>query len=156
MAEEDKELDELLKEGSGGKEDDKKADHTENRFNKLAKGYKEKDKEVIKLKAEIEFRDLSPEYPNASKHKDDIMKKVDGGMSVKDAVITTLHDKGELAKKEAPAAPAPKEIDVNAGAGGSADIRADIKDKKDLSNMTQAEKLNELKAAEARGEIVLD
>lgn len=102
-----------------------------------------------------DFAEISGKYPHAAEFKADIEAKVKAGVPLEDAAVAVLHGKGKLVTRE--------EVDrdkndANAF-GGSAGTRIDPDrsgGRKDLSKMTQDEKLAEIRRLESIGEIGLE
>lgn len=105
--------------------------------------------EAVAAKKEGEFykgfAGMVSKYPTASGLEEKIKAKVMQGYSVDDATVATLVSEGRFN-------PAPKPIE--SPLGGSA-INQPAAAQKSIKEMTQAEKLAELRVREARGEIYL-
>lgn len=91
------------------------------------------------------FSKLSSKYPNASDYEDKIREKVLKGYDMEDAAVAVLSKSGKLTM------PKPEREVV---AGGSATTNPS-QGSKGIKEMTQAERLQALRDAEARGEIGL-
>lgn len=107
--------------------------------------------ENARLKFDNEFGTVSQTYPFAKDAKDDIKKKVDAGYTVEDATIAVLGKQGKLKTADQ----IQKENHDGDGLGGSAPINNNIDNggKKEIKDMTQAEKLQALREEEAKGNI---
>lgn len=100
------------------------------------------------LKKESEFSSSfseSPHYQVAKDYKDEIKRKVSGGYSLEDAVVTVLAKEGKLNAIKATESPA----------GGSATNLPMKGDQKPLQDMNREEKRAEVLKAMERGDISL-
>lgn len=91
------------------------------------------------------FSKLSSKYPNASDYEDKIREKVLKGYDMEDAAVAVLNKSGKLTM------PKPEREVV---AGGSATTNPS-QGLKGFQDMSQAERLQALREAEARGDIGL-
>ncbi len=108
----------------------------------------ERDTQVSDLTAERDFlssfTDATAKFPGATEHKDAILEKVKAGYSVEDATLVIMEaNKPEEEAETKPESPA----------GGSATTSPDSGGAKTADDMTQEEKIAELKDLEARGEL---
>jgi hypothetical protein len=128
-------------------------------IDKLEAASKERD-EAIASKAELEkaraedsfksaFNEQSSKYPYAKDHEADIKNQTDKGLSVEDATLLVLTKEKKLISAE--------DIESQKAEGGAFGGSADTKvgEKKEIKDMTQAERLAALYEAESRGEISL-
>ena len=92
------------------------------------------------------FSGESSKYPNAKNHEDAIKAKVLAGYTVADATVSVLAAAGQLTSAEI-------KTDKIESAGGSAGTTITNNSSKDITKMTQAEKLNALYEAEKSGDI---
>ncbi len=94
-----------------------------------------------------DFSKQSSKYPNAADYEDEIREKVLKGYDMNDAVVAVLNKKGKLNMNQ------PKQ-EREIVAGGSATTNPS-QGSKGVKDMTQAERLQALREAEARGDIGL-
>lgn len=90
---------------------------------------------------------LSSKYPAAADYEDKILEKVKKGYDMDDATVAVLTKAGKLNNM-------PPKVERETVAGGSATTNPS-QGVKGPKEMTQAERLNALREAEARGEIGL-
>jgi hypothetical protein len=93
------------------------------------------------------FADVVSQNPAAKDHKDDILSKVKSGYTVEDAAWAVLGKAGKIGQSNT--------VDVNV-AGGSAVNAIQQNTQKPVNEMTQAERLEGLREAEARGELSMN
>ena len=86
------------------------------------------------------FNDVTAKFPDAGEFQEQILEKVKAGYTAEDAALSVLNAEGKLIPGEAPKPENP--------AGGSAD-NVPTGEPKDISQMSQEERLAELQRIEA-------
>lgn len=94
------------------------------------------------------FNQVSAKYPGASEYQDKILEKVNAGYDVEDATISILAKEGKYTPTQTP-------VQKERAAGGSASTTMKGGDTKAPHEMSQEERLNDLRDLEAKGELYL-
>lgn len=92
------------------------------------------------------FTAVTAKYPNAGEHTDEIRTKVLAGYTVEDATVSVLNSAGKLI---------PAKVDKQTAAGGSA-TNIPTGGKKEIKDMSQAERREQLMEAQNRGDFGTD
>lgn len=162
----DKELEDLLNEEESEETPDEldeeekgeRSEKSQRRYKQLlrerqliAKERDEKEKRIQELEFSNSFKDQLSKYPLAKDHEAEIKEHTSKGISVEDATILVLTKQKKLVSPEEIKQQKAKESSL----GGSADISHISPEQKTSKEMTQAERLQALKDAEAKGDISL-
>ncbi|MCL5436076.1 MAG: hypothetical protein M1275_03265, partial [Patescibacteria group bacterium] len=136
-----------------------KPDRAEDRIKDLSGKLSDKDKELSETKARLadlefssSFGPVAQIYPHAKEFEKEIKELVTSkGLSAQAATAAVLAEKGKLVTKEQ----IQDDQQGNRGFGGSQDTPSLDKGKKNVSEMTQDERLEAMREEERKGNIVL-
>ncbi len=92
------------------------------------------------------FSSLSAKYPEAANYQEQVLERVNKGYDQEEAVLAVLAKEGKLGNQPAPA---PRPI---AAEGGSAVTNVNVGEKS-ISDLSMAEKLEQLRELEKSGEL---
>lgn len=96
-----------------------------------------------------DFSGLTATYQGASEFQEEILGKVKSGYTVEDATVSVLNSKGRLNQQTE----APKPVERETAAGGSANNTMSQGGVKPVNEMTRDEKRSALLEAQARGDL---